>query len=71
MEIADLVEAIAARGCRLNNLFQRQDGEWQANVCRDGTCFEYGKGPTMRAALSDALSKVSEMPKPADGEIFG
>ena len=61
MSIDELVAAVHARGCRVNNLFEHPLGGWQANVCDGRECYEFGRGETMTAALAQAHGKV---PKP-------
>jgi hypothetical protein len=58
--VDELLAALPEVGLRLNNLFQRTDGTWQANV-RDAvndTGAEFGLGPTPAAALVQALKKA-------------
>lgn len=57
--VDELLAALPEVGLRLNNMFQRTDGVWQANV-RDAndTGAEFGLGPTPAAALVQALKKA-------------
>jgi len=64
MENATLEELIAYcedEGFRLNNLFQLDDGSWQANLRSDdeNTFHEFGQGPTHREALVAAMLKIN------------
>lgn len=70
--VESLIEEANLRGLYCNNLFQLHDQHgtpWQANF-RTATpdFFEFGRGPTMIAAIKDALQKsrgVMMHPKPA------
>lgn len=59
MTLESLIAEARARGLRVNNLFQLDDGMWQANL-RDvkGTYFNFGEGPTPEIALNNALAKA-------------
>lgn len=55
----DTIEALLAicreRAIRVNNLFEHDDGTWQANLrCADGTT-EFARGGTALEALNGAL----------------
>lgn len=52
----DLLSAISDSSVRVNNLFQRDDGTWQANVREGEECFEFGVGATPYEAMSKALA---------------
>jgi hypothetical protein len=59
--IESLLGQVRARGLRVNNLFQRTDGLWQANLRQDGAeraFFGFGYGPDPQGALIVALSKA-------------
>lgn len=57
MTVEQVIDDINLRGLLVNNLFQRDDGTWQANV-RGPDCFsQFGRGATPAAALQDALRR--------------
>ena len=50
---------IAAAGWLVNNLFQRTDRSWQANLYRPGTGGrDFGRGGTPEAALADCIARM-------------
>lgn len=49
---------IAAMGLFVNNLFQRHDGKWQANLRDSSECYEFGRGESPMLALNDAIEKA-------------
>lgn len=53
-----LLEEIAERGWLVSNLFQRDDGTWQANLRTPTHHTDYGKGPTPVLALSLAIEAI-------------
>lgn len=58
--VDELLTALPAVGLHLNNLFQCEDGSWQANM-RDasgGDFYDFGKGATPAAALIACLQKA-------------
>ena len=52
-----LIEATHARGLRINNLYQFEDG-WRANVADGKQFYEFGDGKTAAEALQAALAKA-------------
>ncbi len=52
-----LIEAAHARGLRINNLYQFENG-WRANVNDGKQFYEFGDGKTAAAALQAALEKA-------------
>lgn len=55
MTLEELIQEVTRQGLRINNLFQLDNGRWQANVT-DGTKYwEFGRGDTAIAALEAAL----------------
>jgi hypothetical protein len=72
MTIEALFAEATTRHLRINNLFERIDGVWQANTCTDDPvahCYEFGLGATPQEALRAALDK-SEEPMPVETDIF-
>jgi hypothetical protein len=55
--LEDLIEVAHARGLRINNLYQFEDG-WRANVNYGKEFYEFGKGKTAAEALRAALEKA-------------
>lgn len=61
-----ILEGLAETPYKLNNLFERDDGQWQANLRyrressehKSPWGSEFGLGPTPFAALQAALTKV-------------
>lgn len=53
--VDELLAALPDVGLRLNNLFQRDDGAWQANLRDDKDTTEFGLGATPAEALTKAL----------------
>ena len=74
MTVEHLLAGIAERGWRVNNLFQREDGKWQANVCRwngDKQCLDFAIGVTCVDALKGVLGGEFEPhPAPPSGGVF-
>lgn len=58
MDLEELIEFAQVLGFRVNNLFERQDGNWQANVFNEDVAHEYGQGDDPGAALTEALRKA-------------
>lgn len=60
------VAEAAARGLRLLNLFQRQDGSWQANVCwgfdPTAACCGWARAKTAAEALEIAIGAAGDTP---------
>lgn len=58
--VEELLSEVRKENCRINNLFHRMDGLWQANLrSRDNMqFFEFGYGPSPQDALEKALEKV-------------
>src|SRR3546814_5555347 len=57
-QLEDLIARANSGGYRINNLFQYQTGQWQANLRRDVgrvACFSYAKGDTPAEALAGAI----------------
>lgn len=48
---------IAANGFLVSNLFQRDDGQWQANIRTATHATEFGLGDSPAEALTDSLVK--------------
>lgn len=55
MSVDALLEVVRQRGLRLNNLFQLEDGRWQANVTDGLKYWEFGRGDSAEEALRAAL----------------
>jgi hypothetical protein len=53
--LEDLLAIVANDGLQVNNLFQIEDGSWQANVRRSLVFHEFGRGATACDALSNAI----------------
>jgi hypothetical protein len=58
MTIEELIQEVANRNLRLNNLFQLDNGRWQANITDGSRFWEFGKGATAGEALIAALQKT-------------
>lgn len=58
MTVDDLIVEVANRHLRLNNLFQLEDGRWQANITDGERFWEFGRGDTAVEALRAALYKA-------------
>ena len=61
--LEELLLECCRRGLRVNNLFQIENGAWQANFRVDlpddsGLFFEFGHGPTPTEAIRMAMLKV-------------
>lgn len=56
-ELDEAFYRVARAGYRVNNLFERDDGDWQANVrAPDGKTFEFGVHRSPAGALHMAMS---------------
>lgn len=83
MTIEQLFATAHAQGLRVLNLFERDDGCWQANFRRERDCFAFGTGATPVEALQKALAEYDgfqkqlaahravRQPQPALEDIFG
>ena len=60
MTLPEALDEIAANGWLVNNLFQLNDGLWQANLRRERFFTEFGRGPAPEAALEAAMAKMEE-----------
>lgn len=64
MTVEQALAQIAARGLRLNNLFELQNDRWRANV-RDPSSavfYEFGEADTPQGAILAALEKCPTEP---------
>lgn len=78
MTIEILLARIASAGWRVNNLFQRADGRWQANLRRPGEdskgapFTDFAVADTAAAALQGCAEKMgleaAARPFPASGQ---
>ena len=68
MSVEDVLLDIANAGLQLNNLFQLQSGEWQANLRSGETCFAFGRGKSAVQALRAAMVNAPKPPK--TGDVF-
>jgi hypothetical protein len=58
MTLEELFSEVEVLGLYVNNLFQRHDGKWQANL-RDGQQgYEFGRGDTPVAAMRECIDKA-------------
>lgn len=55
MTVDDLIAEVARRKLRLNNLFQLDNGRWQANITDGSRFWEFGRGDNPVEALLRAL----------------
>lgn len=55
MSVDALIQEVAERHLRLNNLFQLMDGRWQANITDGEKFWEFGRGDSAVEALQAAL----------------
>lgn len=58
MTLESLLTEISERGWKLNNLFQRDNGQWQANIRRDNFITEFGFANTPSEAISITIDKI-------------
>jgi len=59
--MADYIDDMHRRGLKLSNLFEMDDGQWQANV-RDGKGgFEFARATNPEDAMKGALLKAIEI----------
>jgi len=56
--IESILTEISERGWRLNNLFQREDGNWQANIRRSNFFTEFAVAQTPSEALSICIDRI-------------
>src|SRR3546814_16217917 len=78
-QLEDLIARANSGGYRINNLFQYQTGQWQANLRRDVgrvACFSYAKGDTPAEAPAGAIRNAGieeaeppAAPAPAGAEV--
>lgn len=55
MTVDELIAEVNNRHLRLNNLFQLENGRWQANITDGARFWEFGRGDTAVEALLAAL----------------
>lgn len=71
--IETLIEEINAAGLRVNNLFQREDRTWQANLWEwHGNAHDFGYGVTPLEALQrayDVMKKQVKKVKPVEDDF--
>jgi len=58
--ISDLITEINAFGLKVNNLFQRTDDVWQANIREGEVYFQFGYGQTPEEALAVCWAKTQK-----------
>lgn len=58
MTLSDLFDEVRDRGWLVSNLFQLDDGTWQANLRTITHHTEFGRGPTPELALSLAIEQI-------------
>ena len=71
--IEDLLTEISERNWRVNNLFQRSDSTWQANLrsATHHTEFALADSPALALALAiDQIERAIESDKPAPTKVF-
>lgn len=56
MTLEDLIAEVSRRKLRLNNLFQLDDGRWQANITDGQRFWEFGRGDNAMEALIRAIN---------------
>jgi hypothetical protein len=62
-----LLAQVHSLGLRLNNLFELENGLWQANVTDGQRFWEFGKSGTWQGAIAQAIARAqSEVPGPAE-----
>lgn len=64
--LSALIRYINEQGLLVNNLYQEDDGSWRASLRSPGVIndkgerfYEFGRGPTHKEALFDALEKAA------------
>ena len=57
MTLSHLLSTLPNQGLLLNNLFQRDDGLWQANLRTSSQATEFGLGSTPEEAIEETLAK--------------
>lgn len=57
------IARIVAAGWRVNNLFQRDDGRWQANLRSPAGCTDFAVAATPCAALKACADKMGGVPE--------
>lgn len=62
MTLESIIYKINLEGFRVLNLFQRKDGSWQANLCNDEKCWEFGVAGSPKVALQIAFESVNNTP---------
>ena len=58
MDLTNLLDEISERGWLVNNLFQLDNGTWQANLRTSTHHTAWGRGPTPVLALSIAMDGI-------------
>lgn len=58
MTLEELLAEISESGWMVNNLFQLDNGRWQANLRKGQWFTDYGKGDTPHKALNMAMDKL-------------
>ena len=58
MQIEPILSEIEDAGLRVCNLFQLEDGVWQANLYDDEQAWNFGRGNTPSEALTSALKNA-------------
>jgi len=58
--ISDLLDEISERGWLVNNLFQLDNGSWQANLRTLTHHTAYGRGISATLALSTAMDNIED-----------
>lgn len=64
MSVDALLEVIHQRGMKLANLFELDNGRWQANVSNGIDYWEFGRGGSPDEAILAALGVAARTPKP-------
>ena len=60
MTLTDLFDEVCERGWRISNLFQLDNGLWQANLRTSTHHTDFGRGPTPEIALQFALDAIAD-----------
>lgn len=66
MTIEEMLRELSACGWRLNNLYQLDNGQWQANARLSDKCSEFRRGSTAAEALARVLDAI---PKPTEEDL--
>ncbi len=62
MTMSEMIDSVNKQGLRINNLFQKSDLSWQANITDGVQYWGFAYGSTINDALMNAVNETKRSP---------